>query len=75
MNVSFFQELLTTIAERGRSLLDGTTAESADGALQELSSALLSGRGEATGVALAGEILSIYRRAEVSEKIEFFRFC
>jgi len=74
MNVSFFQELLTTIAERGRSLLDGTAAEAADGALQELSSALLSGRGEATGVALAGKILSIYRRAEDSEKIEFFRF-
>jgi len=74
VNVSFFQELLTTIAERGRSLLDGTAAEAADGALGELAGALLSGRGEATGVALAGKILSIYRRSEDSEKIKFFRF-
>ena len=74
MNVSFFQELLTTIAERGRSLLDGTVSEAADGALKELAGALQSGRGEASGVALAGKILSIYSRAEDSEKIEFFRY-
>ncbi len=74
VNVSFFQELLTTIAERGRSLLDGTAADAADGALKELAGALQSGRGEATGVALAGKILSVYRRAEDAEKIEFFRF-
>ena len=74
VNVSFFQELLTTIAERGRSLLDGTATGSANGALKELAAALLSGRGEATGVALAGEILSIYRQAKDDEKIEFFKF-
>ena len=74
VNVSFFQELLTTIAERGRSLLEGAGAGADNGALKELAGALLSGRGEATGVALAGKILSIYRRSEDSEKIEFFRY-
>jgi len=74
MNVSFFQELLTSIAERGRSLLDGTASEDTDGVLRDLAGALLSGRGEATGVALAGKILSIYRQAEDAEKIEFFKF-
>ena len=74
MNVSFFQELLNSIAERGRLLLDRSSDGAVDGALKELAAALLSGRGEASGVALAGEILSIYRRAETSEKIEFFRY-
>ncbi len=74
MNVSFFQELLNSIAERGRLLLERSPDGVGGGALQELASALLSGRGEASGVALAGEILSVYRRAEDSEKIEFFRY-
>ncbi len=74
MNVSFFQELLNSIAERGRLLLDRSHDGAVDGALKELASALLSGRGEASGVALAGEILSIYRQADDSEKIEFFRY-
>jgi malonyl-CoA decarboxylase len=74
VNVSFFQELLNSIAERGRLLLDRSSDGAVDGALKELAAALLSGRGEASGVALAGEILSIYRQAEASEKIEFFRY-
>jgi malonyl-CoA decarboxylase len=74
VNVSFFQELLNSIAERGRLLLERTHDGAVDGALKELSAALLSGRGEASGVALAGEILSIYSRADNSEKIEFFRY-
>jgi malonyl-CoA decarboxylase len=74
VNVSFFQELLNSIAERGRLLLERSPDGALHGALEELSSALLSGRGEASGVALAGEILSIYKLAEDAEKIEYFRF-
>jgi malonyl-CoA decarboxylase len=74
VNVSFFQELLNSIAERGRLLLDRSHDGVGKGALRELAGALLSGRGEASGVALAGEILSIYRRVDDSEKIEFFRY-
>ena len=74
MNVSFFQELLNSIAERGRSLLEGSADERSAAALKDLAEALLSGRGEASGVALAGEILSAYRRANDAEKLEFFHF-
>lgn len=74
MNVSFFQELLNSITERGRSLLEGTDTAAADGALKTLSRALLSGRGEASGMALAGEILGVYRNADDAQKLEFFRF-
>jgi len=74
VNVSFFQELLNSIAERGRSLLEGSTGEGGTGALTDLAEALQSGRGEASGVALAGEILSTYRKADDAEKIAFFRF-
>ncbi|MDA7946752.1 MAG: malonyl-CoA decarboxylase [Hyphomicrobiaceae bacterium] len=74
MNVSFFQELLNSIAERGRSLLEGSAEDRSAAALKDLAGALLSERGEASGVALAGEILSAYRRATDEEKLEFFRF-
>ena len=73
MNVSFFQELLNSIADRGRSLLEGA-GEAAGDALISLSRALLSGRGEASGVALAGEILAAYRKADSQQKLDFFRF-
>ncbi|MGA2129641.1 MAG: MCD, Malonyl-CoA decarboxylase MCD, partial [Xanthobacteraceae bacterium] len=59
MNTSFFGELLQTISERGRALIDrtrdrrGSTARS--DSLIELCEQLLSGRGEASGVARARE--------------------
>jgi len=74
VNVSFFQELLNSIAERGRALLDGSSAAASGSTLTELARSLLSGRGEASGVALAGEILSAYSRADEAGKLEFFRF-
>lgn len=75
MNVSFFQELLNGVAERGRHLLDRSlggvdpTRE-----LTELSRALLSGRGEASGVALAQEILAQYGVLAAEAQRDFFRF-
>ena len=74
MNVSFFQELLNSIAERGRSLLEGASAETSGSALTGLARGLLSGRGEASGVALASDILCAYSCADETEKLEFFRF-
>ena len=66
MNTSFFGEMLQTISERGRALLERTRrvdgkTRSAD--LVELCEELLSGRGEASGVALAREILVVMRRS------------
>ena len=63
MNTSFFGELLQTITERGRSLLDRAGARRESPAersenLVELCEDLLSRRGEASGVALAREILA-----------------
>jgi len=54
VNVSFLQELLTSIADRGRQLLPGSLAwPDRDEDVGELAQALVSGRGEAYGVAIA----------------------
>ena len=77
MNSSFIGEMLATITERGRALLDrardrrgepGARSES----LVELCEELLSGRGEASGAALAGEILAQYAGLTIGPRIAFF---
>ncbi len=75
MNVSFFGELLTAISERGRHLLDlSGIAPSQGETIESLSEALLSGRGEASGVALAQEILALYRKLDDEARLNFFLF-
>ncbi len=77
MNASFFGELLQTISERGRALIDrardrrgidSTRSES----IIELCEHLISGRGEASGVALAREILTRYAELKTGPRIAFF---
>jgi malonyl-CoA decarboxylase len=77
VNTSFFGELLQSITERGRALLDRTrerreSAEERYASLVELCEELLSGRGEASGVALAREILSHYAELTSGPRIAFF---
>ena len=76
MNTSFFGELLQTIAERGRSLIDRTRdrrgSEARSQNLIELCEEVLSGRGEASGVALAREILTQYADLITGPRIAFF---
>jgi malonyl-CoA decarboxylase len=77
MNTSFFGELLQTITERGRALLDraGARRESPaarSDSLVELCEDLLSRRGEASGVALAREILARYGELTTGPRIAFF---
>ena len=77
MNTSFFGELLQSITERGRALLDRArerreSAEERYTSLVELCEELLSGRGEASGVALAREILSHYAELTSGPRIAFF---
>ena len=67
MNASFFHDMLGSIAERGRALLERTASRpevraetKAPETLESLSRALLSGRGEASGVALARQLLDRY---------------
>jgi malonyl-CoA decarboxylase len=77
MNTSFFGELLQSISERGRSLIERGRARYDDAAqrsetLVELCEELLSGRGEASGVALAREILARYADLTTGPRIAFF---
>src|ERR1700761_3744041 len=72
---AFFSDLLATISERGRTLLqrgkpDDGKAD-ADG-LIELCEALLSGRGEASGTAMASEVLDGYHDLDADERRAFF---
>ena len=75
LNVSFLQELLNTVSEQGRALLPKALfgAEPEKG-LQSLVDALMSGRGEASGVALAHQLLRHYRILGPEERRAFFRY-
>ena len=77
MDSAFFSDLLTSIAERGRSVLKLTAwprdADNRAGSLADMCGALLTGRGEASGVALASEILARYRGLSDADKGAFFR--
>jgi malonyl-CoA decarboxylase len=77
MNTSFFGELLQSISDRGRALIDRRrsrydTAVQRSESLVDLCDQLLSGRGEASGVALAREILTSYEHLTVGPRIAFF---
>src|SRR6187399_2186164 len=75
MNTSFFGELLQTISERGRALLARDRrgdASARSESLVELCEDLLSGKGEASGVALAREILTGYGTLTIGPRIAFF---
>src|SRR5215213_9950883 len=77
MNTSFFGEMLQTISERGRALMDRGRDRRGDAAarsqsLIELCEELLSGRGEASGVALAREIFTRYDELKTGPRIAFF---
>jgi malonyl-CoA decarboxylase len=77
VNTSFFGDMLQSIAERGRALIDRTRdrremAEQRTANLAQLCEELLSGRGEASGVALAREILSRYAELKTGPRITFF---
>ena len=77
MSTSFFGELLNSITERGRALLDRTRdrrgdSEARSESLADLCEELLSGRGEASGAALAEEILAKYGKLTTGPRIAFF---
>jgi malonyl-CoA decarboxylase len=73
---AFFTDLLSTISERGRTLLRRGKPEDdgkEDGAgLIALCESLLSGRGEASGTAMAREVLDRYQDLDASERNFFF---
>ncbi len=71
---SFFNELLTTIVERGRGVIDRNRNRRASGRdLAGLADLLMAGRGEASGMALAEEILDGYPTLDWAGRTSFFR--
>jgi malonyl-CoA decarboxylase len=72
---AFFSDLLASISERGRTLLrragsSGTREDASE--LIELCEALLSGRGEASGTAMAREVLDRYHHLDEAGRLSFF---
>lgn len=76
MSNDFLSDLMASISERGRGLLWRTPAperRSGDvGDLIALCDALLSGRGEASGTAIARQILDGYRALDNDGRVGFF---
>lgn len=73
MNTSFFGELLTSITEQGRTLLDVRKNRQSNVPVADLCEQLLSGRGEASGVAIAKEVLTAYAGLSQEMKLAFFK--
>jgi malonyl-CoA decarboxylase len=74
---NFLGDLLQTISERSREILTKARARRLSGEeraenVTELCERLLSGQGEASGMALAAEILDTYRTLKTGERIAFF---
>src|SRR5580704_17331489 len=69
-NTTFFSEMLQSIADRGRALIHRREpARERSTGLVELCEALLSGRGEASGVALAADL----HHSSEPRRLELFR--
>ncbi|MCI0440412.1 MAG: hypothetical protein L0177_14955 [Chloroflexi bacterium] len=72
MNVAFLQELLSTVAEQGRALLPRSLfGAGAEEDIEALARALISGRGEASGVAIATELLARYAQLSDDDRQKF----
>jgi len=75
VSTTFFSDMLQTIADRGRALISRDRREPAQelySGIVEQCEALLSGRGEASGVALARDILTRYSELTIGPRIAFF---
>ena len=69
--MTWLERITNTVADRGRELLglrDGTVRDS----LPELCQRLITGRGEATNIALAREVLQRFDTLDPVQKTEFF---
>ena len=76
MSNDFFSGLLSSISERGRTLWrrsDPSDAKQDALDLIELCDALLSGAGEASGTAIAREVLDRYHHLDQAGRVAFFR--
>lgn len=75
-NFGFLQELLNTVADTSRTLLPKRLFSEVDGqrGLQALVDALMSGQGEASGMAIANQLLRHYDDLDQDLRLVFFRY-
>lgn len=74
MDMAFLGELLTSVADRGRALIGlERFAGNRNRSLDRLCEDLLSGRGEASGMALAQAVLEQWERLDPPGRLGFFR--
>ena len=75
MNVSFLQELLNTVAEQSRALLPKALfGAGVEDDVEALAKGLMSVRGEASGVAIARQLLNALRKTSSQDRRAFFHF-
>jgi malonyl-CoA decarboxylase len=77
MNSAFFADLIATITDRGRDLLGLRPPQPAEAAgradaLVELCETLLGGKGEASGTAMAQQVIETYETLSPQEQPTFF---
>jgi len=71
---SFFGDMIQAIADRGRKFLSANARVDGNNPvdiMEALCEALLSGRGEASGMALANDILNAWRRLSPDQQLDF----
>ncbi|MEJ8573964.1 malonyl-CoA decarboxylase [Microbaculum marinum] len=74
MTSYFFNDLLSTIVDRGRGIVErGRDRRPSGQNLAGLANDLLSGRGEATGIALARDLFDNYATLDSAGRTAFFR--
>ena len=75
-NFGFLQELLNTVADTSRGLIARRLFSDGDGrqGLQALVDALMKGQGEATGMAIANQLLRHYAALDRDLRVVFFRY-
>ena len=74
MSMAFLGDLLSSVADRGRALIGlETTTSGRRRPLDKLCEDLLSGRGEASGMALAQAVLEEWERLDQQGRLGFFR--
>jgi len=71
--MSALGDLLGSVLERGARLVDWSSNDDALGTLEQLAAALMSAKGEASGIALASRFVSGYAALEPDRHLAFFR--
>ena len=72
MKRDWFSRVLDSIADRGRELLNHGSGRAKQAPTEALCAELLSGRGEASGMAIARDLIHRYDSLEEEGRIAFF---